>query len=243
MNSFQQAACKVAALCATFGIAAAPVAAQVPLNAHPTVAAGQAHTGTHHKGKPRHHAPVKKADATKPVMTLKFFNVHTSENLTLTRQNGEALPQNAEWFMRDYRRGTMIPMDPRLFDLLGKLQTALQKQHPRLNVTFQVVSSYRTPATNEGLREAGGTQAEHSQHMLGKAMDIRVPGISTEELRNTATCLKLGGVGYYAEDKFVHVDVGRVRYWPSHNYLASLPCPVRSTTPLQIARAKSPAPA
>ena len=74
------------------------------------------------------------------------------------------------------------------------------------------------------LRNAGGTQAEHSQHMLGKAMDIKVPGLSTVELRNIATCLKGGGVGYYAEDEFVHVDIARVRYWPSHAYLAKLKC-------------------
>jgi uncharacterized protein YcbK (DUF882 family) len=104
-----------------------------------------------------------------------------------------------------------------------------------MSVTFQVVSSYRTPATNEALRDAGGTQAEHSQHMLGKAMDIRVSGVSTAELRNLATCLKGGGVGFYAEDKFVHVDVGRVRYWPSHDYLAGLPCPAKPKAQLALA--------
>ena len=195
------------ALCAAFNIAALPVSAQGAPAAHHQAAAAQ---------KP----PAKP----KPVMTLRFYNVHTGESLTLTRRAGEALPADAEWFMRDYREDKMTPMDPRLFDLLGRLQTQIVKRHPDLSVTFDVVSSYRTPETNAGLRAAGGAQAQHSQHMRGKAMDIRVPGVSTTELRNLATCLKGGGVGYYAEDQFVHIDVGRVRYWPSHAYLAKLSC-------------------
>ncbi len=224
MNSFQAAVCKALTLCASFSLAAQPVAAQAAAPHTPHAAAAQQHH--HARGhKPGVHKPsAKKPDDSAPTMTLRFFNVHTNESLTLTRHAGEPLDARAEWFMRDYRRGTEIKMDPRLFDLLGRLQTSIVKAHPKLAVTFQVVSSYRTPATNEALREAGGTQAEHSQHMLGKAMDIRVSGISTAELRNLATCLKGGGVGFYAEDKFVHVDVGRVRYWPSHDYLAALPC-------------------
>jgi uncharacterized protein YcbK (DUF882 family) len=160
----------------------------------------------------------------KPTMVLQFYNLHTGESLTLRRHKGEALSPAATEFMRDYREDKTTKMDPKLFDLLDQLQQQIKKQHPRLNVTFDVVSSYRTPETNENLREAGGTQARHSQHMRGKAMDIRVPGISTVELRNTATCLNGGGVGYYAAEAFVHVDTGRPRYWPSHDYLSQLSC-------------------
>lgn len=217
------------ALCATFSMAAADAQAQ-----------GTHHQGAHHPTrhvthqagahKPHHgnatKYPVKKPAAKNAgaTMTLSFYNVHTNESTVISRRQGDALSPQQTWFMRDYRRGQTIKMDPKLFDLLGKLKTAIQQKHPNLSVQFQVVSSYRTPATNEGLRAAGGSQAEHSQHMLGKAMDIRVPGLSTIELRDIATCLKGGGVGYYAEDQFVHVDVGRVRYWPSHDYLATLNC-------------------
>lgn len=201
-------------LCASFNIAALPVSAQVQaLPATKThVVSGQAA------------AAKKPAVKPKPLMTLKFYNVHTGDSLTLNRHAGEALSANAEWFMRDYRQDKTKQMDPRLFDLLGRLQQQIVKRHPGLSVTFDVVSSYRTPVTNATLRAAGGTQAQHSQHMRGKAMDIRVPGVSTAELRDLATCLKAGGVGYYAEDEFVHVDVARVRYWPSHAYLAKLSC-------------------
>jgi uncharacterized protein YcbK (DUF882 family) len=213
MKPFKFATRMGLALCVSFNLVALSAQAQV---AHtPKHPAQRSHTtGTKKPPKPD----------TRPVMTLRFHNVHTNENLTLTRHAGEALPQNAAWFMRDYREGEVKAMDPKLFDLLDKLQTEIKKKHPTLSVTFDVVSSYRTPETNENLRDAGGSQAKYSQHMLGKAMDIRVPGVSTVELRNIATCLKGGGVGYYAEDQFVHVDVGRVRYWPSHDYLSSLPC-------------------
>jgi len=157
-------------------------------------------------------------------MTLRFHNLHTDEDLVLTRHKGEALPADAVWFMRDHRADKTTPMDPRLFDLLGRLQTQIVKRHPQLTVTFDVISSYRTPDTNENLRDAGGAQARQSQHMRGTALDIRVNGVTTRELRDIATCLKGGGVGYYADDRFIHIDVARVRYWPSHDYLASLPC-------------------
>jgi uncharacterized protein YcbK (DUF882 family) len=77
---------------------------------------------------------------------------------------------------------------------------------------------------NNNLRGAGGSQAQNSLHLTGQAIDIRVPGLSTRELRDIATCLRKGGVGYYAADDFVHVDTGGVRYWPSRDYLSTLNC-------------------
>jgi uncharacterized protein YcbK (DUF882 family) len=215
MRPFKIAARAGLALCVSFNIAALPAAAQ-------TVGVPHRHDVSAPSKKP----PAKKPATTpsKPTMTLQFYNVHTGERLTLTRHKGDALPQSAAWFMRDYRRNITISMNPKLFDLLGKLQEKIREKHPALPVTFNVVSSYRSEETNENLRDAGGSQAQHSQHILGKAMDIRVPGVSTTELRDLATCLKGGGVGFYAEDQFVHVDVARVRYWPSHDYLSQLNC-------------------
>ncbi|MDI1228793.1 MAG: DUF882 domain-containing protein [bacterium] len=155
---------------------------------------------------------------------LRFYNLHTEESITVTRNRGESISREANWFMRDFRRGEAANMDPQLFDLLGRLKTAIQRRHPGLDVEYQVVSPYRSPDTNEALRDAGGGQAEGSQHMQGKAIDIKVPGLSTIELRNIATCLNLGGVGYYPADGFVHVDTARVRYWPSRDYVSGLQC-------------------
>jgi len=162
--------------------------------------------------------------APQPKDTLEFYNVHTEESLTVVRRKGEPISDRTNIFMRDYRRREKANMSPQLFDLLGDLKTSIQRRYPNMHVVFNVVSSYRTPETNSALQRAGGTQADKSQHMVGKAMDISVNGVSTMELRDMATCLKRGGVGYYAEDQFVHVDVARVRYWPSHDYLKNLKC-------------------
>lgn len=155
---------------------------------------------------------------------LHFYNLHTEERISVPHRPGQNISRDANWFMRDFRRGETADMDPALFDLLLDLQAAIKQKHPQLRVEFQVISSYRAPATNNNLRNAGGSQAKDSQHTRGTALDIRVPGVSTIELRNIATCLRAGGVGYYAGDGFVHVDTGRVRYWPSHAYRANLNC-------------------
>lgn len=164
------------------------------------------------------------APAPQESATLRFYNLHTDEHIVVPHRRGQNVSRDANWFLRDFRRGERANMDPALFDLLLELQQALHQRHPTLRIEYQVVSGYRSPATNNDLRNAGGSQAKNSQHTHGKAIDIRVPGISTAELRNVATCLKAGGVGYYAADKFVHVDTGRVRYWPSHAYLQTLNC-------------------
>jgi uncharacterized protein YcbK (DUF882 family) len=173
-----------------------------------------------------HDAPVLvlNAASTSGQDTLRLYNLHTQERATFTRVRGQSVTQEANWFMRDHRRGEPAQMDPALLDLLGALQDAIHARHPGLRVEFHVISGYRAPATNNNLRSAGGGQAENSLHTTGKAIDIRVPGLSTRELRDIATCLNRGGVGYYASDDFVHVDTGRVRYWPSRDYLSTLNC-------------------
>lgn len=156
--------------------------------------------------------------------TLRFYNIHTKQSTTVIRVKGEPVSDKVNWFMRDYRRNKKADMAPALFDLLGDLKAAINRRYPKLRVRFNVVSSFRTPETNASLRKAGGAQAEKSLHMSCEAMDIRVPGLKTKELRDIATCLERGGVGFYAEDGFVHVDIGRVRYWPSRDYLKTLKC-------------------
>jgi uncharacterized protein YcbK (DUF882 family) len=83
--------------------------------------------------------------------------------------------------------------------------------HP--NGVIDIVCGYRTPWSNNYLRQHGHGVAEHSQHMEAKAIDIRIPGVPTAQVRDTALAMQRGGVGYYAQSDFVHVDVGRVRRW------------------------------
>ena len=146
---------------------------------------------------------------------LSFFHTHTRETLE-TAYCCDGLYQPAalaqvNHFLRDFRVNEEHPIDPKLLDLLFALGTELQARE-----RYHVISGYRSPKTNAMLRERGGEHtgvATRSLHMVGKAIDIRVPGVPLVELHKAAKSLKLGGVGYYPNSNFVHVDVGRVRYW------------------------------
>lgn len=146
---------------------------------------------------------------------LAFFHTHTSERLSVPYcSGGEYLPpalKEIDVLLRDFRVNKVKPIDPGLLDLLFQLNGVLGTDQP-----FHVISGYRTPETNAMLQERGGAHsgvATHSLHIDGKAIDIRVPGIRLEHLRDSAKSLKLGGVGFYPGSNFVHVDTGRVRYW------------------------------
>lgn len=150
-----------------------------------------------------------------PERTVSFFNTHTGERLKTTYCSGgcyrpEAL-QELNRIMRDFRANEIRPIDPRVFDLLHELGGTLETDQP-----FHIISGYRSAQTNALLRERGGAAtgvASHSLHMVGQAIDIRVPGVKLDDLREAAKSLKIGGVGFYPDLNFVHVDVGRVRYW------------------------------
>ena len=151
---------------------------------------------------------------------LKLYHLHTGESLDIVYRIGDTyIPSALEQlnhFLRDHRNQDVSEYDPSEFDLLHNLLTRLK----RPNATIDIVCGYRSPQSNEFLRTRGGTAdpsetgvAEHSQHMLAKAIDIRVPGVSTRRLDQAALSLHAGGVGYYPVSQFVHVDVGPVRQW------------------------------
>jgi uncharacterized protein YcbK (DUF882 family) len=146
---------------------------------------------------------------------LGFFNTHTGERLTTTYccegvYQPEAL-QKINFILRDFRANEIKPIDPALLDLLHELRGTLGSDSP-----YHVISGYRSAQTNAMLRSRGGAGsgvASGSMHLLGKAIDIRVPGVKLADLREAARSLRLGGVGFYPSSNFVHVDTGRVRYW------------------------------
>jgi uncharacterized protein YcbK (DUF882 family) len=144
--------------------------------------------------------------------TLKFFHTHTGDSLQVVyfRQgdyDSDAFAQ-LKVFMADWRNGKQHDLDPELMDILWQLQQVTGSTN-----TWEVISAYRSPETNELLRSRSSGVAKSSQHLLGTAIDVRLRGEELEELRDNARSLKLGGVGYYAKSNFVHVDTGRVRYW------------------------------
>ena len=158
-------------------------------------------------------ATVPSAKDSEPVYRLRLYHSHTDERIDLIYRRGDAYDPEAldelDHFLRDSRTGTVAHYDPRLFDLLNDLTEALGRPDARI----EVVCGYRSPKTNAMLRRRSHRVARHSLHMEAKAIDIRVPGVSTKELRDTALDLHRGGVGYYRRNAFVHVDVGRVRKW------------------------------
>jgi uncharacterized protein YcbK (DUF882 family) len=110
--------------------------------------------------------------------------------------------------LRDHRTGEVITIDRHLLDVLHGLRADLGTAAP-----FHVISCYRSPKTNAALRAGGHAVAEKSLHLQGRAADVRLPGIALDDLHRAAVARKAGGVGYYSGPSFVHVDVGRVRYW------------------------------
>jgi len=111
-------------------------------------------------------------------------------------------------YLRDFRTNEIHPIDANLFDILYAVKNACNS-----NGTFEVISGYRSPQTNQYLHEKGRGVATRSLHMDGKAIDVRLTDVQTSYLKKAAASLKRGGVGFYAKSDFVHIDTGRVRYW------------------------------
>lgn len=143
---------------------------------------------------------------------LKFYHTHTGDSLQVVYfRRGDYDPDALDQlkvFLADWRNGKQHDLDPKLMDILWQLQQATGSSN-----TWEVISAYRSPETNEMLRSRSSGVASKSQHLLGTAIDVRLRGTDLEVLRDNARSLKLGGVGYYAKSDFVHVDTGRVRYW------------------------------
>ena len=143
---------------------------------------------------------------------VSFNNLHTGERANIEywadgRYEPGALAE-VNHVLRDWRNNEVHAIDPRLLDLLHTINAKLETGEP-----FEVISGYRSPATNAMLHAESSGVASKSLHMKGMAIDIRVPGRALSVLHETAVALRVGGVGYYPSPDFVHVDVGRVRYW------------------------------
>jgi uncharacterized protein YcbK (DUF882 family) len=143
---------------------------------------------------------------------LSLYNVHTGESLkTIYFENGRYVQGallEVNYFFRDFRANLVKPIDPQLLDLLHRIHRALDTSEP-----FNLISGYRSPATNAWLAGQSEGVAHHSLHMYGMASDVDVQGRSLVLLQAVALAMRGGGVGYYPRSDFVHVDIGRVRRW------------------------------
>ena len=143
---------------------------------------------------------------------LSFFNTHTGETLNAVYFSaGNYLTEAIEaiqYILRDHRTDGIHSIDLSLLNLLFAVGLKLKNDQP-----FHIISGYRTPATNATLHKRNPKVASNSLHILGKAVDVRLPGCDLTTLRRAALDLQGGGVGYYPESDFVHLDVGPVRSW------------------------------
>lgn len=155
--------------------------------------------------------PPKLASAVEP-RWVHLHNIHTGEKLEAVYwENGAYVPDAVsalDKVLRDYRNDEVHPMDRGLYDLLDQIARKTESKSP-----FQVISGYRSPATNRLLSKRSGEVAKKSLHMDGKAMDIFLEDVELKHVRAAALDLGVGGVGYYPTSNFVHVDVGPVRKW------------------------------
>jgi len=143
---------------------------------------------------------------------LSFYHTHTGKKLDISYGRPGLYDQQAlgeiNDFLKDFRTGEVYPIDPTLLDILCSIREELGG-----NGTFEVISGYRSFKTNQQLRNKSSKVAKRSMHMLGKAIDIRMTGVSTKKLQKCALGMQCGGVGFYGKSNFVHIDTGRVRFW------------------------------
>jgi uncharacterized protein YcbK (DUF882 family) len=145
---------------------------------------------------------------------LRLEHAHTGEILDVVYRIGDTyIPEALDelnLFLRDTHNLEVNAYDPRTFDVLHTMLAKVGKS----DGVISVLSGYRSQETNDELRESGTTNAaEHSQHIVAKAVDLRVDGVPAARLRDAAKSLEAGGVGYYPRAQFVHIDTGPVREW------------------------------
>ena len=143
---------------------------------------------------------------------LNFNNLHTGEKLSLTYfEKGQYITEalkEIDYLLRDHRSDDVHSIDPNLLNFLYKLQSTLETKKP-----IDIISAYRSPATNHALRSKSGGVAKKSKHMLGRAIDIRIEKVTSKTIRDAAISLRQGGVGYYSKSDFIHLDTGNFRHW------------------------------
>ncbi len=143
---------------------------------------------------------------------ISFRNSHTGEIFSgVYRVGDKYLPDAFDHInvvLRDFRSNQLFPIDPRVIDIIYTVHEMTRQDEP-----YEILSGYRCPKTNAGLRSNSEGVAKNSLHMTGQAIDLRLPGYDTKQIRKLAVSLKAGGVGYYPSSNFVHMDTGDVRTW------------------------------
>jgi len=147
-----------------------------------------------------------------PERYLELHNTHTSETVSVIYRRGEEYNARAiaslRNVMRDHRNGESHDIDAALYDQLFDLATVAG-----CDARFEIISGYRSPASNSKMAAASRGVAKNSLHLQGRAIDVRLHGCTCADLRDLALAAARGGVGYYHRSDFVHLDTGRFRTW------------------------------
>jgi uncharacterized protein YcbK (DUF882 family) len=148
-----------------------------------------------------------------PEGSLSLYNIHTKEKLAVTyrKESGEYDPEALKalnWILRCHYTNLVANIDIAVIEIVNLVDKMIGGGR-----MIHVISGFRSKAYNQLLASEGHHVARHSLHMLGKAIDIRIPAVDLFSVRETALDLQLGGVGYYPKSDFVHLDSGRVRFW------------------------------
>jgi uncharacterized protein YcbK (DUF882 family) len=141
-----------------------------------------------------------------------FVHTHTGEKLSAVywrdgRYDAQELAR-IDRMLRDWRTGDIVSIDPQLLDWLHDLAQVTRTREP-----YHVICGYRTTQTNDMLRQRSSGVASGSQHIQGRAIDVRLPDVPGTQLRDAAIAMQRGGVSYYAKSNFVHLDTARCRTW------------------------------
>lgn len=146
------------------------------------------------------------------IRRVRMYSGRTGESInTIYWIEGDYIPEalkEISHFMRDWRTGEAIAIDPRNVDIMAAAHRLMDVQEP-----YMMLSGYRAPQTNAMLRSKSRGVARNSLHMVGQAADLRLKSRSVGQMAKAATACASGGVGKYSRSNFVHMDCGPIRTW------------------------------
>jgi len=141
---------------------------------------------------------------------LRLANANTGETFEGTYRSDDGpidrVMEELCVFLRDHHSGEKTLMDVGVIDFLADVLDAVGQS------SATILSAYRTAETNAMLARTTFGVAEHSQHILGRALDLRLDS-KLPAAMNAARAMQCGGVGWYPHSGFIHIDSGPVRSW------------------------------
>lgn len=151
--------------------------------------------------------------------TIEVFRPASNERAKLLYwRDGEVIDsayQDLCHLLRDVNGKETARIDPKLFETLWGTQAFVQRYG--IDTPLEILSGYRTSASNNKLREAGVPAARQSLHIEGRAADIRIANLNSEVLGGLVKSFRQGGVGFYyragARGGWIHADTGLKRTW------------------------------